>query len=247
MGFMLARPPLVCTRMSDVAEVPELTPQQLAARIDHSVLAPEATRAQVEAAAVLAAERGCASLCVQPEHVAFARHLLGERLPVCSVVGFPHGANLARTKADEAAAVVAHGAGEVDVVVALGPIAEGDLDHVAHEVAIVRDAVPDTVLKVIVEAALWRPAVLRGVVEHAIDGGADFVKTSTGMHPAGGATPEQVATMVAASAGRARVKASGGLRSLDACLAVLDAGADRLGLSSTESVLAELSARPGLA
>lgn len=214
---------------------------ELAARIDHTLLRPEATRDEVGDAATLAAESGCASVCVQPEHVSHVAHLLGGRTRVCSVVGFPHGATLPGVKAAESAAVVAHGAAEVDVVVALGPIADGDLDHVAHEVSIVRAAVPDVVLKVIVESALWPEPVLRAVCEQAVVAGADFVKTSTGFHPAGGASAAAVASMAAAVAGRARVKASGGLRSLADCRRMLDAGADRLGLSSTAVVLGELT------
>ncbi len=213
---------------------------ELAARIDHTLLTPQATRGEVEQAAQVAIEHGCASLCIQPDQVAFVRELAGDRLRICSVVSFPHGASTARIKADEAAAAVAHGAHEIDVVAALGPIAEGDLAHVAHEVSIVREAVPDVVLKVIVESALWTPAVLRGVCEAAVDGGADFVKSSTGFHPAGGATVDAIATMRDAVGRRASVKASGGLRSLAQCLAALEAGADRLGLSSTVAVLGEL-------
>ena len=217
-----------------------LTRAGLAARIDHTILRPEATRSEVEQAAVEAIELGCASVCVQPDQVAFVREVVGDRLVICSVVGFPHGASPARLKADEAAAVVALGAREVDMVVALGPIAEDDLAHVAHEVAIVREAVPEVVLKVILESALWSAPVLRGVCEAAVDGGADFVKTSTGFHPAGGATAEAVAVMRQAVGSRCSVKASGGLRTLAACAAMLDAGADRLGLSATAAVLAEL-------
>ncbi len=193
-----------------------LTRAGLAARIDHTILRPEATRREVEQVAIEAIELGCASVCVQPDQVAFVREVVGSRIPVCAVVGFPHGATVARVKADEAAAVVALGATEVDMVVALGPIAEDDLAHVAHEVAIVREAVPDVVLKVIVESALWSPAVLRGVCEAAVDGGADFVKTSTGFHPsAGGATVEAVAAMRQSVGTRCSVKASGGIRTLD--------------------------------
>jgi deoxyribose-phosphate aldolase len=172
--------------------------------------------------------------------VAFVHQLAGDRLVICSVVAFPHGATPARLKAGEAAAAVAHGAREVDMVVSLGPIAEDDLAHVAHEVAIVREAVPDVVLKVIVESALWPAAVLRGVCEAVVDGGGDFVKTSTGFHPAGGATVEAVATIRDAVGQRCSVKASGGLRTLDQCRAMLEAGADRLGLSASAEVLAEL-------
>ncbi len=215
----------------------------LAARIDHTILTPEATRQQLDAAAGAAVELGCASICVQPEHVAFVHSLIGGRIPVCSVIGFPHGATPARNKAAEAAGAVAHGAVELDMVLALGPIADGDLENVAHEVATVREAVPDVVLKVIVESALWSAPVLRDVCVLAIDGGADFVKTSTGFHPSGGATIEAVSTMRGAVGTRASVKASGGIRTLEHCRAMLDAGADRLGLSSTASILAELELR----
>lgn len=215
--------------------------RRLAAVVDHTILTPEATRARVSDAAALAAEQGCAALCVQPEMVAYAAEVLGGRLPVCSVVGFPHGATTALAKAAEAAQAVAHGASEVDMVVALGPIAEDDLAHVAHEVAQVRAAVPDAVLKVIVESALWTPPVLRDVATAAVDGGADMVKTSTGFHPAGGASVAAVAAMAAAVGTRAGIKASGGLRTLAQCRAMLDAGATRLGLSATAAVLAEVT------
>ena len=213
---------------------------ELASYIDHTILRPEATRAEVGKVASLAVEWGCASVCVQPEQVSFVAELVGGRLPVCSVVGFPHGATLARVKAEEAAAVVALGASEVDVVLGLGAIAEGEVDEVRHEVAAVRAAVPHVVLKVIVESALWAPPVLSAVCEAAVDAGADYVKTSTGFHPAGGADVRAVQLMRSAVGRRARVKASGGLRTLEDCLAVLDAGADRLGLSATGSILAEL-------
>ncbi len=211
----------------------------LAAMVDHTILAPDATRAAVERVAAEAVELGCASVCVHPDQVAYVVSMLGGRIPVCSVVGFPHGATLSRVKADEAASVVALGASEVDMVVALGPIAEGDIDHVRHDVAVVREAVPGVVLKVIVESALWTPAVLRDVCIAAVDAGADFVKTSTGFHPAGGATPEAVAEMRAAVGRRARVKASGGIRTTEDALAMVAAGADRLGMSATAAVLAD--------
>jgi deoxyribose-phosphate aldolase len=213
---------------------------ELSARIDHTILRPEATRDEVAREAALAVQWGCASICVQPELVSHVWSLVGGRLAVCSVVGFPHGAGLSRSKADEAAAAVAHGASEIDMVVALGPIADGDLDGVRHDVAVVREAVPNVLLKVILESALWAPPVLRDACTASVDAGADMVKTSTGFHPAGGATLEAVSTMRSAVGGRAGVKASGGLRSLADCLGALAAGADRLGLSATGSVLDEL-------
>jgi deoxyribose-phosphate aldolase len=209
----------------------------LAACIDHTILRPEATRAEVELVAAEAVSSGCASVCVQPTMVRFVVDMVGGRLPVCSVIGFPHGASLSRSKADEAAAVVALGATEVDMVADLSAAAEGDMASVAADVAEVRGAVPGLVLKVIVESALWDRATLRMLSEAAVAGGADFVKTSTGFHPAGGATADAVAAMRGAVGGRAGVKASGGIRTTADALAMLDAGADRLGLSATVAVL----------
>ena len=213
---------------------------ELAARIDHTILRPEATRAQVEEAAAQAVALGCASVCVQPAMVRFVFDMVDGRVPVCAVVGFPHGASLARTKADEAASVVALGAVEVDMVADLGAAAEADMASFAADIAEVRGAVPGVVLKVILESALWSPPVLRQLSEAAVNAGADFVKTSTGFHPSGGATTDAVRTMRDAVGNRARVKASGGIRSTPDALAMIDAGADRLGLSATADVLAGL-------
>lgn len=216
------------------------TRERLAAVVDHAVLAPEATRAEVIAAASEAVGMGCAAVCVQPSMTSVAREVVGDRIPVCTVVGFPHGACRSEAKAVEAALAVAHGARELDMVAELGAIAEGDFDAVAADVASVRAAVPEVVLKVILESALWTPAQLSTACSAVLDGGADFVKTSTGFHPAGGATPEAVLTMRSAVGPRAGVKAAGGIRSAASALALLDAGADRLGLSTTAAVLAEL-------
>ncbi len=216
---------------------PAVERDELAARIDHTLLRPEATFADLDEAASIAVSLRCASLCVQPAMVSRAVSTVDGRIPVCSVVGFPHGANLSRTKADEAASVVALGASEVDVVADLAALAEGDVGSVAADVAEVRAAVPSTLLKVIVESALWSPATLRQVSEAVIGAGADFVKTSTGFHPSGGATVEAVRTMRAAVGTRASVKASGGIRDTATAVAMLDAGADRLGLSATVAVL----------
>lgn len=177
--------------------------------VEVRALAPELGRSTIDAAAVEAVQSGASLISVQPEHVEFVVGLLSGRLPVCGVVGFPHGGSLPLVKAAEAAAVVAAGASAVEMVIALGPITDGDIDHVAHEVATVRSAVPATVLRVVIESSLWNPAVLRGVAEAAINGGADVVVTSTGWHPAGGAQVEAVRTIVGAVSGRADVVATG--------------------------------------
>ena len=211
----------------------------LAAMVDHTILRPEATRSQVEQVAIEAVELGCATVCVQPSMVSFVVALVDGRIPVCAVVGFPHGTMPGRLIADAAAAVVALGASEVDMVVDLGAVAEDELGQVADDVALVRAAIPDVMLKVIVESALWTPPTLRGVCEATLEGGADMVKTSTGFHPAGGASVEAVKILREVVGRRAGVKASGGIRTAEDARAMINAGADRLGLSGTAKVLAD--------
>ncbi len=212
----------------------------LAACIDHTILTPQAGRRVVGDAVGTAVSNRCASVCVQPGMVGMAVEVAGPRIPVCAVTGFPHGANLSEVKAHEAAAVIAQGATEVDMVADLSAMMDRDFEAVRADVALVRAAAPHALLKVILESALWSPADLRAGCEAAVNGGADYVKTSTGFHPAGGASVEAVQIMVAAVGGRARVKASGGIRDLATAMSMIDAGADRLGLSGTEAILAEL-------
>lgn len=214
-----------------------MTRRELAGCIDHTILTPEASRSSVIHTASVAVSVNCASVCVQPAMVEPAAEVVGSRIAVCSVVGFPHGANLSELKAQEAAAVVAQGATEVDMVADLSAINDGDFEAVRFDVARVRAAVPHVVLKVILESALWSPARLRAACEAAVGGGADYVKSSTGFHPAGGATLGAVRIMADCVGDRAKVKAAGGIGDLATAVGMLDAGADRLGLSATEAVL----------
>ncbi len=209
--------------------------------IEHAALRPEATVAEVLEGAAIAASRGCVAVCVAPAMVhpvvtAMTRPD-GGAIAVASVVGFPHGTQLSRTKAVEAAAAVAHGAERLVVVADLGAVADGDLAAVAADVASVRDAVPSTLIDVVVESALWTPAVLRQVCEAVIDGGADSVTTSSGFHPAGGASDGAVAVLRAAAGDRARVTAAGGITDSATALAMVEAGADTLRLADTFAVL----------
>jgi deoxyribose-phosphate aldolase len=160
---------------------------------------------------------------------------------VASVVGFPSGAHRSAVKVAEASAAVVDGATELDMVIDLGAAAAGRWDLVAADVGQVRSAAPPpVVLKVILESALWSAAELASACAAAVSAGADLVKTSTGFHPAGGATEAAVAVMARAVGPDVGVKASGGIGSADRALALLDAGATRLGMSRTASVLAEL-------
>jgi deoxyribose-phosphate aldolase len=214
------------------------TREQVAALVDHTLLKPEATAAEVAAVAAEAAALGAYAVCVSPSMVPNA-NTTGVR--VAAVAGFPSGKHLPEMKAREAALAVASGASEIDMVIDIGAAVAGDVDAVRSEIAAVRAAIPSAVLKVIVESAalltLADEQTLADVCRAAEDSGADFVKTSTGFHPAGGASVAAVALMADAVGGRLGVKASGGIRTAADALAMLDAGATRLGLSGTRAVL----------
>jgi deoxyribose-phosphate aldolase len=217
---------------------------QVAALVDHTLLKPEATAADVAATAAEAAKLGVCTVCVSPSMVP---HANGAGVLVAAVAGFPSGKHLPEVKAQEAALAVACGASEIDVVIDIGAAVGGDLDAVWSDIAAVRAAVPSALLKVIVESAvllkLAGGQTLADVCRAAEDAGADFVKTSTGFHPAGGASLAAVALMADTVGGRLGVKASGGIRTAADALAMLDAGATRLGLSGTRAVLDGLDAR----
>lgn len=206
----------------------------VAAVIDHTLLAPEATADQVADLVAEAAELGCWSVCVSPS-------LLPADLPaglhLATVVGFPSGAHAAPVKAAEAARAVAAGAEEVDMVVNLGLVKAGDFAAVAEEISEVKRACGTALLKVIIESAALDDAEIVACCRAAENAGADYVKTSTGFHPAGGASAHAVRLMADTVGGRLGVKASGGIRNAAAAREMLAAGATRLGLSSSRAVL----------
>ncbi len=214
---------------------------EVAAVVDHTLLKPEATQRDVTALVAEATELGVYAVCVSPSMVAVAKSTTPEALHVASVVGFPSGKHLSAIKAAEAAQAVAAGADEIDMVIDVGAAVSGEFDAVRTDVAAVRAAVPDAVLKVIVESAallsLAGEDALTSTCRVAAEAGADFVKTSTGFHPSGGASLPAVELMAAAVGPRVGVKASGGIRTADDAVAMLDAGATRLGLSGTRAVL----------
>jgi deoxyribose-phosphate aldolase len=225
---------------------PQPTRAQLAALVDHTLLKPEATAADVVALLTEAAELGVYAVCVSPSMVPVAVQAGGVR--VAAVAGFPSGKHVSTVKALEAAQAVASGAVEIDMVIDIGAALAGDIDVVRSDIGAVRAAIDvagAAVLKVIVESsALVTQAGTRRLAEvcrAAEDAGADFVKTSTGFHPTGGASVEAVAVMAATVGGRLGIKASGGIRTAADAVAMLDAGATRLGLSGTRAVLDGLS------
>ena len=225
--------------------ISRLTRGQLAALVDHTLLKPEATHADVTALVAEAAELGVYAVCVSPSMARVAVEAGAGRVRVAAVAGFPSGKHVSEVKSQEAAAAVASGATEIDMVIDVGAALAGDLDAVRSDIEAVRAAVAGNVLKVIVESAVLLDRAdgrtLADVCRAAEAAGADFVKTSTGFHPAGGASVRAVALMTETVGGRLGVKASGGIRTTADALAMLDAGATRLGLSGTRAVLDGLS------
>ena len=218
-----------------------LTRAQLASRIDHTLLKPEATDEQVAALCREAEELGVYAVCISPSRLPL-RPLHG--VGVCTVVGFPSGAHPTSVKAAEAAQAVRDGAQEVDMVVDLGRVKAGDWEAVEADVAAVAEASgPDALLKVILETAALTRAEVVEACRASERGGAQYVKTSTGFHPSGGASVEAVRLMAETVGGRLGVKASGGIRDTATALAMLDAGATRLGLSGSRAVLDGLGAQ----
>lgn len=208
--------------------------------VDHTLLKPEATRADIEALCREATELQPASVCVNGLWVTTVRQLLaGSPVPVCSVVGFPLGAMAVRSVAAETAHAVEDGAAEVDMVVPLGLLKSGEDAEVERYVAEVQRVAGEALLKVILETALLTDDEIVRACTAASAAGADYVKTSTGFNAAGGATMEAVRLMRRTVGDAIGVKASGGIRTREDVEAMVAAGASRLGMSSTRKVYDE--------
>lgn len=215
----------------------------LARHIDHTLLKPEATSADIRAAIAEAADLGTYSVCLSPS--ALPVDLPGE-LKLAVVIGFPSGKHHSSIKAAEAALAVAEGADELDMVIDIGAAIEGRYADVEADIRAVRDAAPrPVVLKVIIESAALSDEAIVAVCRAAEEAGADFVKTSTGFHPSGGASVHAVSLMKQTVGDRLEVKASGGIRTAADAQQMIEAGATRLGLSSSRAILEGAEAAAG--
>lgn len=205
----------------------------LASRVDHTLLRPDASRAAVEQLCSEALAFRFAAVCVNPCHVPMvAARLRGSGVKTCTVIGFPLGAATTAAKAFEAADAIRHGADEIDMVINVGALLEGDAETVTRDIrAVVEAARGKAQVKVILETCLLDDESKRLACRCCMEAGADFVKTSTGFST-GGATVEDVALLRATVGDRLKVKASGGIRTRETAEAMVRAGADRLGTSS---------------
>ncbi len=220
-----------------------VTAREIAALIDHAILKPELTRAEVDADLDMAAKYAIFSVCVRPGDVAHSvEKLAGTGVKVGTVIGFPHGTTTTAAKVAEARQALTDGAVELDMVLNIGLLRSGLIDEVEADIAAVVEAAGDHIVKVIFETAYLdddQIAAACGATERA---GADFVKTSTGF-AGGGAIIPHVTLMRASTGPDIQVKASGGVRDLDTLLAMRELGVTRFGTSATATILDDAAAR----
>ena len=221
------------------------TLEQVAKTIDHSILRPDFSYADVEAGAQLALEFNTASYCIRPMDVAVAaRALAGSTVNVCTVIGFPHGSSTTAVKAFETADAIKNGAVEIDMVINVSALLSGDYDYVEQDIRAVVDVahIAGASVKVIFETAYLNDELIVKACELTEAAGADYVKTSTGF-ASEGATLHNVQLMKATVGDRLKVKSSGGVRTLDQLIDYMDAGVTRSGCSATQQVLEEFIAK----
>ncbi|MGN0316481.1 MAG: deoxyribose-phosphate aldolase [Lachnospira sp.] len=204
---------------------------------DHTILKADATKDEIRAICEEALRYSFASVCVNSCHTAFVKNeLKGSDVATCVVVGFPLGAMDIESKAFETKMAVKNGADEIDMVINVGALKDGDYDYVKADILAVRNECNGKILKVIIETCMLTNEEKVKACELAVEAGADFVKTSTGFGSAG-ATITDVSLMKTVAGSRAKVKAAGGIRDYNTAMAMIEAGADRLGTSATIKIV----------
>jgi len=224
-----------------------LSSQELAACIDHTLLKPEATEEQIVRLCEEARRYGFGAVCVNGRWVSTAADAVqGSAVKVATVISFPLGADTTKAKATQIKEAVYNGADEIDMVADLPAIIAGDTPYLTRQFRAATDACrcmrPPVTLKVIIESAALTTNQKALVCEIAQQIGVDFIKTSTGLHPAGGATVEDV-RLIKETAPQCKIKASGGIRTAEQALAMLAAGASRIGASAGVQIIDEFKAR----
>ena len=208
-----------------------MTPQEICEKVDHTLLSVTATEGEYIALAEEAIEAHAASVCVAPAVVRFLREKYSERLRITTVIGFPNGYNTTEIKVAETVDAIRNGADEVDMVISVGKVKEGDYDYVLREISALREVAKDRVLKVIIETCLLTEEEKVKLCEIVTEAGADYIKTSTGFSKAG-ATIEDVLLFKAHIGKDVKIKAAGGIRTLEDAEKYIRAGADRIGASA---------------
>lgn len=214
-----------------------MTREEILSHVDHTLLKPEATWPQIQTLCDEAIANHTASVCINTCYVKQAVEYMAGRIPVCCVVGFPLGAMDPKSKAFEAKTAIENGAAEVDMVINIGRLKNKEYDAVREDIRAVKEAVGDKILKVIIETCLLTDEEKVKACEAAKAAGAHFVKTSTGFST-GGATTHDIALMRKTVGPEMGVKASGGIRDYATAMAMIEAGANRIGASAGIAIVA---------
>ena len=213
-----------------------MTDKEILARVDHTLLKADAKKRDIERICKEALEYHTASICINPCYIEYAVDILGDKIPVCTVIGFPLGAMTTEAKVFEAKDAVEKGAKEVDMVINIGKAKDGDFAYIEDEIRQIKQAVGDHVLKVIIETCLLTDEEKIRLCHRVVNAGADFIKTSTGFST-GGATFHDVELFAENCKGGCKIKAAGGIRTREDMEKFIALGADRLGTSSAIKIL----------
>lgn len=214
-----------------------MTKADILARVDHTLLKPEAAWPDIQKICDEAVQNHTASICINSCYVREAAEYLKGAVPVCTVIGFPLGAMDTASKVFEAKTAIQNGASEVDMVINIGRLKNGETDAVKGEIAAVKAAVGDKILKVIIETCLLTDAEKETMCDIVAEAGADYIKTSTGFS-SGGATFHDIELFARCCRGRCRIKAAGGISTVEDMERFIALGADRLGTSRAVKLLA---------
>ncbi|MCL2589054.1 MAG: deoxyribose-phosphate aldolase [Oscillospiraceae bacterium] len=214
-----------------------MNPSKILAHVDHTLLNPCATWDEIKTVCEAAISHKTASVCIPPSYVKRAAETYGDALVVCTVVGFPLGYATTAVKVFETENAIRNGAQEIDMVVNLGDVKNGGFDLITAEIAAIKQACDGHILKVIIEACYLTKAEKIRLCQCVTEGGADYIKTSTGFGT-GGATLEDVRLLKEHVGPKVKVKAAGGIRTVEDMIAFLTLGCDRLGTSSAVKILA---------
>ena len=213
-----------------------MTNQEILARVDHTLLKADAKKEDIKRICQEAMDNHTASICINPGYIEYAKEIMGDKIPVCTVIGFPLGAMTTAAKVFEAKDAVEKGASEVDMVINISKAKDGEYDYITDEIRQVKKAVGDKVLKVIIETCLLTDEEKIAMCHCVTDAGADFIKTSTGFST-GGATFHDVELFAKHCEGKCKIKAAGGIRTREDMEKFIELGADRLGTSSAIKIL----------
>ena len=213
-----------------------MTNQEILAMVDHTLLKADAKKEDIKKICEEALENNTASICINPGFIEYAVGILGDKIPVCTVIGFPLGAMTTAAKVFEAKDAIEKGAQEVDMVINISRAKDADWEYITEEIRQIKQACGDKILKVIIETCLLTDEEKIALCKCVTDAGADYIKTSTGFSTAG-ATFHDIELFAKYCEGKCKIKAAGGIRTRDDMEKFIALGAERLGTSSAIKIL----------